>query len=268
MGAINTKINDLHVNGGEAKTVETFSIGASYIANIGQVVSVKDGVAYINHLTAVAVGELVDFGEESFGMVLNLEKNLVGAVIFGDDSLIKEGQLVKSTGKLVEIPVGPEMLGRVINALGAPIDGKGAITASSKLNVERKAPGVITRKSVTEPLLTGYKVIDSMLPIGRGQRELIIGDRQTGKTTLAVDAIINQRSINTEDDIEVKCVYVGVGQKKSSILQILSIFETQKALYYTTIVAATAAESASLQFISAYTGCAVASTSEIMDNIV
>ena len=190
-------------------------------------------------------------------MVLNLEKSLVGVILFGEDSSVKEGDIAKTTGQLVQIPVGLETRGRVLNALGAPIDGKGEIFSNVKLNIERKAPGVISRQSVTTPLLTGYKVVDTMLPIGRGQRELIIGDRQTGKTTLAIDTIINQRSINEPEDIEMNCIYVGIGQKKSAILQILSTLEMTKSLYYTTIVAATAAENSSLQFISAYTGCTV-----------
>jgi F-type H+-transporting ATPase subunit alpha len=226
---------------------------------VGQILSVKDGVAFISGLPHVRVGEMVEFvGENIFGMALNLEKDRVGCIIFGDDQAIKQDGSVVAMNRLVDVAVGEELLGRVVDGVGILIDGKEDITANlDRKNVERKAPGVITRKTVTEPMLTGYKIVDSMLPIGRGQRELIVGDRQTGKTTIAIDTILNQKYLN-EEDIEVFCVYVGIGQKKSSILNLQHLLEKHNALRYTTIVAATASQSASLQFIAPYTGCSIA----------
>jgi F-type H+-transporting ATPase subunit alpha len=192
------------------------------------------------------------------GMALNLEKNSVGCLIFGNDQDVRQNDTVEGLGRLIDVGVGEALLGRVVNGLGLPIDGKGNFDANIKrFRIERKAPGVITRQSVHQPLLTGYKVIDSMFPIGRGQRELIIGDRQTGKTTIAVDTILSQKHLNKED-IEIFCVYVGIGQKKSSILNLKQLLEEHNALRYTTIVAATAAESAALQYIAPYTGCSIA----------
>jgi len=225
---------------------------------IGQIISVKDGVAFVTGLQNVQVGEMVEFVSKGLtGMALNLEAEQVGCIIFGDDTSIQQDDEVRALKTLVKTPVGYELLGRVVDGIGNLIDGGENINFVESLNVERKAPGVITRESVTEPMLTGYKIVDSMLPIGRGQRELIVGDRQTGKTTIAIDTILNQRYAN-EDDIEIYCVYVGIGQKKSSILNIQTLLQHHKAAHYTTIVAATAAQSASLQFIAPYTGCAIA----------
>jgi len=226
-------------------------------SEIGTIISVKDGVAFVTGLDQIQVGEMVEFiGTDLTGMALNLETEQVGCIIFGDDTSIKQDDQVRQMQTLVKTPVGQNLLGHVVDAVGTVIDGS-AITPEGFLNVERKAPGVITRESVTEPMLTGYKVVDSMLPIGRGQRELIVGDRQTGKTTIAIDAILNQKFAN-EEDIDIYCVYVGIGQKKSSILNIQTLLKNQQASHYTTIVAATAAQSASLQFIAPYTGCAIA----------
>jgi len=187
---------------------------------VGQIISVKDGVAFITGLPEVRVGEMVEFvGKNIFGMALNLEKDRVGCIVFGDDQEIKQDGEVVALNRLVDVAVGYELLGRVVDGLGILIDGKGDITETlERKNVERKAPGVITRKTVTEPMLTGYKIVDSMLPIGRGQRELIVGDRQTGKTTIAIDTILNQKYYNAED-IEVFCIYVGIGQKKKLYLK-------------------------------------------------
>jgi len=226
---------------------------------IGRILSVKDGVAFVSGLDSIKVGEMVEFiGNQTFGMALNLEKEYVGTIIFGDDSSIKQGDEVKALGRLVQVSTGEKYLGHVLDGLGQIIDDSPIIEAEVDLkNIERKAPGVITRLSVTEPLLTGYKVIDSMLPIGRGQRELIVGDRQTGKSTIAIDAILNQRFTNAEST-EVYCVYVGIGQKQSTIYALRELLSNQNALHFTTLVAATASQSASLQFIAPYTGCSIA----------
>jgi F-type H+-transporting ATPase subunit alpha len=227
-------------------------------SSIGQIISVKDGVAFVTGLENIQVGEMVEFiNKQLTGMALNLETEQVGCIIFGDDTSVQQDDSVRALKTLVKTPVGFELLGRVVDGIGNLIDGGDNLNSPDTLNVERKAPGVITRESVTEPMLTGYKIVDSMLPIGRGQRELIVGDRQTGKTTIAIDTILNQKYTN-EDDIEVYCVYVGIGQKKSSILNIQTLLQQHKAAHYTTIVAATAAQSASLQFIAPYTGCAIA----------
>ncbi len=225
------------------------------ILDLGTVISVKDGVVRASGLLRVSAGEMVKIGN-IYGMALNLETNIVSIVIFGNDATIKEGDRVERTATLMSIKVGDAILGRVVNALGQPIDGKGPIEASTTLRVERKAPGIMTRKSVHEPVQTGIKAIDSLLPIGRGQRELIIGDRQTGKTTIAVDTILNQAYINAEE-IDMYCIYVAIGQKKSTVANIVTTLEQHNALRYTTIVAATAAESAPLQFLAPYTGCAI-----------
>jgi len=227
-------------------------------SSFGRIISVKDGVAFVSGLKDIKVGEMVEFVNKGLtGMALNLESEQVGCIIFGDDTTIKQDDTVRAMKTLVQTPVGYDLLGRVVDGIGNFIDGGVAINFDNYLNVERKAPGVITRESVTEPMLTGYKIIDSMLPIGRGQRELIVGDRQTGKTTIAIDTILNQRFTNLED-IDLYCVYVGIGQKKSSILNIQTLLQKNEASHYTTIVAATAAQSASLQFIAPYTGCAIA----------
>ena len=228
------------------------------ISEVGQVLSVGDGIARIYGLDNVQAGEMVEFSDGSKGMALNLESENVGVVIFGDDRNIKEGDVVKRTGSIVDTPVGKELLGRVVDGLGNPIDGKGALNKEvKKSRVEVKAPGIIPRQSVSEPMQTGLKSIDSLVPIGRGQRELIIGDRQTGKTAVAVDAIINQKKINETGDEKQKlyCIYVAIGQKRSTVRQIQKTLEEAGAMEYTTIVAATASDSAPLQFLAPYTGC-------------
>ena len=228
------------------------------ITEVGQVLSVGDGIARVYGLDNVQAGEMVEFSDGSKGMALNLESDNVGVVIFGEDKSIKEGDIVKRTGAIVDVPIGKELLGRVVDALGNPIDGKGALDKKIKRNrVEVKAPGIIPRKSVGEPVQTGLKAIDSLIPIGRGQRELIIGDRQTGKTAIAIDTIINQKEINKSGDEKKKlyCIYVAIGQKRSTVAQILKTLEDAGAMEYTTIVSATASEAAPLQFLAPYTGC-------------
>ena len=212
------------------------------VSEVGQVLSVGDGIARIYGLDNVEAGEMVEFSEGTKGMALNLETDNVGVVIFGDDSHIKEGDIVKRTGEIVDVPVGKELLGRVVDGLGNPIDGKGSINSKDKKRVEVKAPGIIPRKSVSEPMQTGLKAIDSLIPIGRGQRELIIGDRQTGKTAIAIDTIINQKEINKSYDESKKlyCVYVAIGQKRSTVAQIVKTLEDAGAMEYSIVVAATA----------------------------
>ena len=230
------------------------------VSEVGQVLSVGDGIARIYGLDNVQAGEMVEFSDGSKGMALNLESENVGVVIFGDDRAVKEGDTVKRTGAIVDTPVGKELLGRVVDGLGNPIDGKGALDKGIKrTRVEVKAPGIIPRKSVSEPMQTGLKSIDSLVPIGRGQRELIIGDRQTGKTAVAIDAIINQKKINESGDEKQKlyCIYVAIGQKRSTVRQIEKTLEEAGAMEYTTIVAATASDAAPLQFLAPYTGCAM-----------
>ncbi len=221
------------------------------VSDVGTVIQVADGIARIHGLQKAMQGELLEFPGEVYGMVLNLEEDNVGAVLLGDMGNISEGDTVKTTGRVVEVPVGDAMLGRVVNALGQPIDGKGPIETKKYRQIERVASGVISRKSVDTPLQTGIKAIDSMVPIGRGQRELIIGDRQTGKTAIAIDTIINQKGQN------VKCIYVAIGQKASTVASIVSTLEEYGAMDYTTIVAATASELAPLQYIAPYSGCAI-----------
>ena len=228
------------------------------VSEVGQVLSVGDGIARIYGLDNVQAGEMVEFSDASKGMALNLENDNVGVVIFGDDRAVKEGDTVKRTGAIVDTPVGKELLGRVVDGLGNPIDGKGNLGEDIKRSrVEVKAPGIIPRKSVNEPMQTGLKSIDSLVPIGRGQRELIIGDRQTGKTAVAIDAIINQKKINETNDEKQKlyCIYVAIGQKRSTVRQIEKTLEEAGAMDYTTIVAATASDAAPLQFLAPYTGC-------------
>ena len=221
------------------------------VADVGTVIQVADGVARIHGLENAMQGELLEFPGEVYGMVLNLEEDNVGAVLLGAGKNINEGDTVKTTGRVVEVPVGDALLGRVVNALGQPIDGKGPIESSKFRAVERVASGVIARKSVDTPLQTGIKAIDSMIPIGRGQRELIIGDRQTGKTAIAIDTIINQKGQG------VKCIYVAIGQKASTVASIVSTLEQFGAMAYTTVVAATASELAPIQYIAPYAGCAI-----------
>lgn len=227
------------------------------VAEVGQVLSVGDGIARVWGLDQVQAGEMVEFSCGIQGMALNLEEDNVGIVIFGEDREIREGDTVKRTGRIVEVPIGKELLGRVVDALGNPIDGKGPIKTKDKGLVDVKAPGIIARKSVHEPMQTGLKAIDSLVPVGRGQRELIIGDRQTGKTAVAIDTFINQKQVNSEEDESKKlyCVYVAIGQKRSTVAQIVKSLEENGALEYTIIVAATASDPAPLQFLAPYAGC-------------
>jgi len=237
------------------KEMEKFDTSID-VAEVGEVIMVGDGIARVSGLENVMSSELIELPNNVMGMALNLEEDEVGLVVFGDTRLVKEGDLAKRTGKVVEVPVGKELLGRVVNPLGQPIDGKGPINAKKSLPVERKALGVMQRQPVTQPLQTGLKAIDSMVPVGRGQRELIIGDRQTGKTAVAIDAIINQKS--TQDtDSPVYCIYVAVGQKASTVATIVAELEENGAMEYTTVVAANASDSAPLQFIAPYSGCAM-----------
>jgi len=252
----------------DIRPAEISSILKSQIANfgaeaevseVGQVLSVGDGIARAYGLDKVQAGEMVEFENGTRGMALNLEADNVGIVIFGADREIKEGQTVKRTGSIVDVPVGKELLGRVVDALGNPIDGKGPIHAARRARVDVKAPGIIPRKSVNEPMATGLKAIDAMIPIGRGQRELIIGDRQTGKTAIALDTILNQKPLNQGDDENRKlyCVYVAVGQKRSTVAQFVKVLEENGALEYSIIVAATASDPAPMQFLAPFSGCAM-----------
>jgi len=225
-------------------------------AEVGTVLAVGDGVARIHGLDDVQAGEMIAFSDGTKGMALNLAEDHVGCVIFGDDRNVKEGDTVKRTGDIVSVPVGKELLGRVVDGLGNPIDGKGPLKAKKSSRVEVIAPGIIARKSVHEPMQTGLKSIDALVPIGRGQRELIIGDRQTGKTAVAIDAIINQK--NTQDgDAPVYCIYVAIGQKRSTVAQVVKKLEEAGAMEYTIVVAATASDPAPMQFLAPYTGCAM-----------
>ena len=232
----------------------------SEVSEIGQVLSVGDGIARIYGLDNVQAGEMVEFPGGVRGMALNLEEDNVGVVIFGSDREIREGDTVKRTGDIVDVPVGRGLLGRVVYPLGNPIDGKGPIEAEKRMKVDVKAPGIIPRKSVHEPMQTGLKAVDALIPVGRGQRELIIGDRQTGKTAIAIDAILNQKSINEGDDESAKlyCVYVAIGQKRSTVAQIVKTLEENDAMKYSIVIAATASEAAPLQFLAPFTGCTMA----------
>ncbi|MGB9153785.1 MAG: F0F1 ATP synthase subunit alpha [Alphaproteobacteria bacterium] len=232
---------------------------ATEVAEVGQVLSIGDGVARVYGLDNVCAGEMVEFASGVRGMALNLETDNVGVVVFGDDRTIREGDVVKRTGTIVEVPVGKGLLGRVVDALGNPIDGKGPLKDVKMTRVEVKAPGIIPRKSVSEPMQTGLKAIDSLVPVGRGQRELIIGDRQTGKTAVVLDTFINQKTVNQGDDESKKlyCIYVAIGQKRSTVAQIVKKLEETGAMEYSIVVAATASEPAPLQFIAPYTGCAM-----------
>ena len=227
------------------------------VAEVGTVLSVGDGIARVYGLDKVQAGEMVEFPGGIKGMALNLEMDNVGVSIFGDDTGIKEGDIVKRTGEIVDVPVGKELLGRVVDGLGNPIDGKGPIESKDRRRIEIKAPGIIPRQSVTEPMQTGIKALDALVPVGRGQRELIIGDRQTGKTAVAIDTILNQKTINQSSNEKEKlyCIYVAIGQKRSTVAQIVKTLEDNGALEYTIVVSATASEPAPLQFLSAYTGC-------------
>src|SRR6201997_5352406 len=240
---------------------EIANFGAeAQVSEVGEVLSVGDGIARVHGLDNVQAGEMVEFPGGIKGMALNLESDNVGCVIFGNDSTIKEGDTVKRTGAIVEVPVGKALLGRVVDPLGNPIDGKGEIKgAAERRRVDVKAPGIIPRKSVHEPVQTGLKAIDTLIPIGRGQRELIIGDRQTGKTAVAIDTIINQKAINagTDESAKLYCIYVAIGQKRSTVAQIVKTLEEHGALDYTIVVSATASEPAPLQFLAPFAGCAM-----------
>ncbi|TFG88876.1 MAG: F0F1 ATP synthase subunit alpha, partial [Hyphomicrobiales bacterium] len=232
------------------------------VSEIGRVLSVGDGIARVYGLDQVQAGEMVEFPGGIRGMALNLETDNVGIVIFGDDRDIKEGDTVKRTGAIVDVPAGKGLLGRVVDALGNPIDGKGAIKATERRIADSKAPGIIPRKSVHEPMATGLKAIDSLIPIGRGQRELIIGDRQTGKTAVAMDAILNQKSYNEaagdDESKKLYCVYVAIGQKRSTVAQLVKKLVETGAIDYTIVVAATASEPAPMQYLAPYSACAMA----------
>src|SRR5215510_13514961 len=230
--------------------IENFK-SAAEARNVGTVVTVTDGICRIHGLADVRYGEMIEFPGNVFGLALNLEQDSVGAVVLGEYKRIREGDTVKTTGRILEVPVGREMLGRVVDALGQPLDGKGPLKTTQTAPIERVAPGVIYRKSVSQPVQTGYKAIDSMVPIGRGQRELIIGDRQTGKTAIAVDTIINQKSSG------IKCIYVAIGQKQSTIANVVRKLEEHGALAHTIVVAASASTPASMQYLAPYAGCAM-----------
>mgnify|MGYP001457836843 FL=1 len=238
--------------------IENFGTEAE-VAEVGQVLSVGDGIARVYGLDDVQAGEMLEFPNGVQGMALNLETDNVGIVIFGDDREIKEGDTVKRTGSIVDVPVGKELLGRVVDPLGNPIDGKGPIEAKKRGRVEVKAPGIMPRKGVHEPMQTGLKAIDSLIPVGRGQRELIIGDRQTGKTAIAIDAFINQKSVNDaagdDDSKKLFCIYVAVGQKRSTVAQIVKTLEDYGAMEYSIVIASTASEPAPMQFLAPYAGC-------------
>jgi F-type H+/Na+-transporting ATPase subunit alpha len=238
------------------KQIKDFGKDAE-VAEIGQVLSVGDGIARVYGLDNVQAGEMVEFPGGIRGMALNLETDNVGVVIFGNDRDIKEGDTVKRTGAIVEVPIGPELLGRVVDALGNPIDGKGPIKAKKFSRVDVKAPGIIPRKSVHEPMSTGLKAVDALIPVGRGQRELVIGDRQTGKTAIILDTILNQKAIhvNGPDKEKLYCVYVACGQKRSTVAQFVKILEDAGAMEYSIVVAATASESAPMQYLAPFTGC-------------
>ena len=229
------------------------------VSEVGQVLSVGDGIARIHGLDNVQAGEMVEFANGIQGMALNLEADNVGVVIFGSDAEIREGDTVKRTGTIVDVPVGKELLGRVVDGLGNPIDGKGPLKTTQRSRVEVKAPGIIPRQSVNEPVQTGLKALDALVPVGRGQRELIIGDRQTGKTAVAIDTFINQKEVNkgTDESKKLYCIYVAVGQKRSTVAQIVRALEEQGAMEYSIVVAATASEPAPLQYLAPYTGVAM-----------
>lgn len=253
----------MHINTAEITDILKKEIAdfdtQTIVSEVGQVISIGDGVARVYGLEKVQAGEMVEFQDGTKGMVLNLETDNVGIVVFGDDRAIREGDMVKRTGTIVETMVGKGLLGRVVNGLGEPIDGKGPLTNVTSRRVETKAPGIIPRKSVHEPMQTGLKAIDSLVPIGRGQRELIIGDRQTGKTAIALDTFINQREANkgTDESKKLYCIYVAVGQKRSTVAQIVKQLEDSGALDYTIVVAATASDPAPLQFLAPYVGAAM-----------
>src|SRR5262250_2600988 len=240
------------------REIQNFGAEAE-VSEVGQVLSVGDGIARVYGLDKVQAGEMVEFPGGIRGMALNLEVDNVGVVIFGSDREIKEGDTVKRTGAIVEVPVGKGLLGRVVDPLGNPIDGKGPIKSAERRRVDVKAPGIIPRKSVHEPMATGLKAVDSLIPIGRGQRELIIGDRQTGKSAIILDTILNQKPLNQSNDEKIKlyCVYVAVGQKRSTVAQFVKVLEDQGALEYSIIIAATASDPAPMQYLAPFSGCAM-----------
>src|SRR6266704_2577067 len=227
------------------------------VRETGMVLSCGDGIARIYGLDQAAAGELIEFPRGIYGIVLNLEEDNVGAAILGEQQEIKEGDEVRRTGRIAEVPVGEALLGRVVNALGQPVDGKGPIKTSASRRIELKAPGIVVRQPVKEPLQTGIKAIDAMIPIGRGQRELIIGDRQTGQTAIALDTILNQKALNasTDEKIKLYCVYVAVGQKRSTVVQFTKVLEENGALDYSIVVAATASDPAPMQYLAPFAGC-------------
>lgn len=242
------------------KKISEFASAGTDVTEVGKVLAIGDGIARVHGLSKVQAGEMVEFDSGLKGMALNLENDNVGIVVFGNDRDIKEGDTVKRTGAIIDMPVGLGMLGRVVDALGNAVDGKGPITGEvTRQRIEVKAPGIIARQSVHEPMETGLKAVDSLVPIGRGQRELIIGDRQTGKTAVAIDAMINQKSINAAGDKSksLYCVYVAVGQKRSTVAQLMKTLQEAGAMEYSCIVAATASEAAPLQFIAPYSGCTI-----------
>ncbi|MEJ6067317.1 F0F1 ATP synthase subunit alpha, partial [Psychrobacter sp. 16-Bac2893] len=242
------QLNPAEISNLIKQRIQDLDAGAT-AKNEGTIVKVSDGIVQIHGLEDAMYGEMIEFEGEVYGMALNLERDSVGAVVLGDFLKLQEGQKAYCTGRILEVPVGPELLGRVVDALGNPIDGKGPINAKMTDKVEKIAPGVIDRQSVDQPVMTGYKSVDTMIPIGRGQRELIIGDRQTGKTAMAIDAIIAQKSSG------IKCVYVAIGQKRSTIANVVRKLEQTGALEYTTVVVASASEPAALQYIAPYSGC-------------
>jgi F-type H+-transporting ATPase subunit alpha len=243
-----TQLNPSEISDLIKSRIEKFK-SAAEARNEGTIVSVSDGIVRIHGLADVMQGEMIEMPGETFALAMNLERDSVGSVVLGDYEHLREGDTVKTTGRILEVPVGPELLGRVVDALGNPIDGKGPINAKQQSPIEKVAPGVIWRKSVSQPVQTGYKSVDAMVPVGRGQRELIIGDRQTGKTALAIDTIINQKGSG------IKCIYVAIGQKQSSIANVVRRLEENGALAHTIIVAASASESAAMQYIAPYSGC-------------
>jgi len=242
------QLNPAEISNLIKQRIQDLDAGAT-AKNEGTIVKVSDGIVQIHGLEDAMYGEMIEFEGEIYGMALNLERDSVGAVVLGDFLKLQEGQKAYCTGRILEVPVGPELLGRVVDALGNPIDGKGPIDAKMTDKVEKIAPGVIDRQSVDQPVMTGYKAVDTMIPIGRGQRELIIGDRQTGKTAMAIDAIIAQKASG------IKCVYVAIGQKRSTIANVVRKLEQTGALEYTTVVVASASEPAALQYIAPYSGC-------------
>jgi len=252
------KINSTELTNIILQNIEESHLDKEWQVNRGTVLTVGDGIAKAYGLTTIQAGEMVEFQPSALkGMALNLEKDSVGIVIFGDTSLVKEGDTVVGTGSIMDIGVGDALLGRVIDALGNPIDGLGPIKASKRSRIDVKAPGILARKSVHEPMESGIKVVDSLVPVGRGQRELIIGDRQTGKTAIAVDTIIHQKNFQDDEDRRLVCIYVAIGQKKSTVVQLVNTLKATDSMKYSIVVAATAADSAALQFLAPYSGCAV-----------